>query len=260
MTKIIFNQCLAENIKVLCADLIPYLQKRTSFEINYDANLKFDICRQQIVDNDIQFVWLCGLLYTQLRDYESVTLKPLVAPILEGYASSTYSSYLVSHKLSSYDAVPNLDGARLAYNEESSFSGYHLLRYHFKDANTVFSKLIASGGHQQSIELVRDGKADIAAIDSTFFDYLSRERPEAIDALQVISRLEDFPIPPILVNEAIDPNIELELKNMLLNMQMDAEGLSLLQKHAVSSFVDVGDDYYDAIRHAFKTGRDLQTR
>jgi len=257
MTKIIFNQCLAENIKVFCADLIPYLQKRSSFEIEYDANLKFHVCRQRILDDEIQFVWLCGLLYNQLRDYENGSLKPLVAPILQGDTTPIYSSYLVSHKSSLFDSATNLEGASLAYNEESSFSGYHLLRYHFKDTDTKFSDLIASGGHQQSIELVSDGKADLAAIDTTFFDYLSREKPEVIEALQVIKRLEDFPIPPILVNQTIDSEIEQELKNILLTIDKDVEGLKLLQKHAVSSFVEVDDGYYDAIRHAFKTGRDL---
>ena len=258
MNQITFNQCLAENIKVLCADLIPYLQKKSSFEIIYDADLKFDICRQKILEGEIQFVWLCGLLYTQLRDYEGVTLKPLVAPIIRNYSEATYSSYLVRHKSSSYHTVEDLDGARLAYNEESSFSGYHLLRYCFRKSDIVFSRLLASGGHQQSVEFVREGKADVAAIDTTFYEYLSREKPDTIDALQVIEKLEDFPIPPLLVNEAIDPEIELELKHILLSMQADSDGSNLLKKHAVNRFVQVEDSNYDSIRDAFKHGTDLR--
>ncbi len=258
MTQITFNQCLAENIKVLCADLIPYLQKRSSFEINYDADLDFDICRQQIVDGEIQFVWLCGLLYTQLRDYESTTLKPLVAPILEDYSKPIYSSYLVSHKSSQYKFVEDLNGASIAFNEESSFSGYHLLRYQFRESNIGFSSLVASGGHQKSIEFVQDGKADVAAIDTTFYDYLNRERPDAIESLLVITKLEDFPIPPILVNESIDPKIENDLKSLLLTMNNDVEGIALLNKHAVNCFVEVADNDYNAIREAFQTGIDLK--
>lgn len=258
MTQITFNQCLAENIKVFCADLIPYLQEKASFEIKYDADLKFEICREQIVEGEIQFVWLCGLLYTQLRDYENATLKPLVAPILENYSRPTYSSYLVSHKSSSYKSVADLDGASLAYNEESSFSGYHLLRHQFRESDIVFSELVASGGHQKSIEFVRDGSADVAAIDTTFFDYLKRVKPDVIEALQVIEILEDFPIPPILVNESIDPEFEKELKHILLSMQTDSVGNALLKKHAVAQFVEVIDSDYDSIRDAFKSGMALR--
>ena len=202
--------------------------------------------------------WICGLLYTQLRDHEGARLRPLVAPMSKGDTQPRYSSYLVTQKDSRYHSEKDLNGAALAFNEESSFSGYHLLRYYFRESDIRFSRLIESGGHQKSIDLLNNRKVDIAGIDTTFYDYLSREKPEEIESLRIIKTIDAFPMPPLLVNDEIDASVESKLKQCLLALSDDEVGKALLAKHGFTTFVAVDDGYYDSIRNAIVLGQDLK--
>ncbi len=255
-----FNQCLAENIKIFSAELIPYIEEKTNIAIDYDVSLAFEECRRQIVDGDIQFSWICGLLYTQMRDFEGGKLKPLVAPISNNNTEPSYSSYLVTQKTSTYQTEADLEGAILAFNETSSFSGYQLLRYHFRDSEICFSELVESGGHQKSIDLLSVSKVDLAAIDTTFYDYLTREKPEELQALRIIKPLDAFPMPPLLVHKNINSDIEAMLQNTLVTMHQDVKGKNLLQKHGFEVFKAVDDSYYDAIRNALQQAQDLKLK
>ncbi|MGL4489872.1 MAG: phosphate/phosphite/phosphonate ABC transporter substrate-binding protein [Rhizobiaceae bacterium] len=57
---------------------------------------------------------------------------------------------------------------RLAYNSEDSMSGYLALERELERRNAgvdIFSALVASGGHRNSIRMVASGEADVAAVD-----------------------------------------------------------------------------------------------
>jgi ABC-type phosphate/phosphonate transport system substrate-binding protein len=57
-----------------------------------------------------------------------------------------------------------LTGKRLAYNSPDSMSGYLALERDLKGLD-IFSQMIISGGHRNSMRMVASGAADVAAVD-----------------------------------------------------------------------------------------------
>ena len=102
------------------------------------------------------------------------------------------------------DAPENLaatHGTRAAINETGSNSGYNLLRAAIAphaDGRAFFADIVETGGHLASIEAVRNGQADLAAIDCITYDLLHRHAPERIDGLVILAETPRGPNLPFI--------------------------------------------------------------
>ncbi len=256
MNSLNFSHALAENIEALGQDLICYLAKELNIEINFDLNLRYENRLKQIRAGEIQLSWLCGLLYTLLKDKQNASISPIAAPVFKGQQGPSYSSYLIVNKESKHSSLSDLQGLRLAINEEGSFSGNHILRYGLKDTELRF-RIIKSGAHANSIDFVAQGKADFATIDSTLYDYYQKEKPSKLDCVRSLLKLADFPMPPLLVHDAMPQALKQDILHALVTMPEYPQGKVLLAKYGVDSFACVQDDDYQPIRKAFAEGQNL---
>ncbi|ODS52018.1 MAG: hypothetical protein ABS40_19210 [Agrobacterium sp. SCN 61-19] len=114
------------------------------------------------------------------------------------------------------DAPANLAacrGLRAAINETGSNSGYNLLRAAIAPhagGRAFFAGIIETGGHLASIEAVRSGEADLAAIDCITYDLLRRHAPERIDGLVILAETPRGPNLPFITRlSASDHEIDL---------------------------------------------------
>lgn len=125
--------------------------------------------------------WLKGVSIIGQEDYSDV----------EGGEGELYSSAIVMRRTDSAgnaNLVQRLRGLRLAYNVPDSMSGYLALERELEtqDADfSIFSGLLASGGHRKSIRMVAAGEADVAAIDAKSWKLALQYEPTA-KQLQVI--------------------------------------------------------------------------
>jgi len=257
VTTLSFNHALAENIAAFSHDLLLYLAKELKLTVSFDASLPYEAVLQKIKSGEIQLSWLCGLLYTLLKDEQNAAISPIAAPIFKGQQSPSYSSYLIINKESKHSSLSDLQGLRLAINEEGSFSGHHILKYCLKDTELKF-EIIASGAHANSIDFVTQGKADFAAIDSSLYTYYQKEKPDKLECVRSLMKLADFPAPLLLVHDAIPKEQRQAILRCLLTMPETPEGKLLLAKHGLDSFVPVQDDDYQPIRKAFTEGQNLK--
>lgn len=114
------------------------------------------------------------------------------------------------------DAPANLAacrGLRAAINETGSNSGYNLLRAAIAPhagGRAFFTRIVETGGHLASIEAVRSGEADLAAIDCITHDLLRRHAPERIEGLFVLTETPRGPNLPFIARlSASDHEIDL---------------------------------------------------
>ncbi|MEN9894997.1 MAG: hypothetical protein RIR97_849 [Pseudomonadota bacterium] len=99
--------------------------------------------------------------------------------------------------------IEQLSGQRLAFNEEQSMSGYLALKRDLEAAGSglsVFSSLVASGSHRQSMQHVTNGIADIAAIDARTWQMAQTYLPEMTQRLAVIGWTARRPGLPFITN------------------------------------------------------------
>ena len=90
---------------------------------------------------------------------------------------------------------------RVAFNSVDSQSGYNALRALVAPLarhGRFFSQTLATGGHRLSVDAVREGHADLAAIDCVTWALLQKYAPQATQGLQAIGFSAPYPGLPLI--------------------------------------------------------------
>ncbi len=199
--------------------------------------------------------FLCGLLYAKMLQPRSIEL--LAAPVVRGKRYSgkpLYYSDVIVRRDSPYPSFDALQGARWAFNEEASHSGYNIVSYSLllrEKTFAHFGSMLKTGSHFASLQAVLEGKADATAIDSHVLDAWFQQKPELAQQLHVIEMLGPSTIPPIVASTRIDAQTRERIQEILCTMHKDIDGAKGLQAGLIERLVPVKDAHYDDIRCMF---------
>lgn len=135
----------------------------------------------------------------------------------DGCAGPDYCSLLIAHRQCEFlrrdggdESLASFRAARAAINSVDSLSGYIALlaaaaavldstpAESSSSTRDFFSTVIATGGHQASVEYVADGRADVAAIDCVTFGLIRIHRPDLLEDIVVWGRTPHLPGLPII--------------------------------------------------------------
>ena len=136
--------------------------------------------------------------------------------------------------------VSELRGARPVINSPQSLSGWCSLGCALaevtEDRDFVQPYLI-SHHHWRSLQLLQDGAADVASVDSATFQILRRHRPALVHGLRIIGSGPLIPATPIIVSKTRNASID-ELR-ALLHRVVESDALATA-KHEIGivGFVD----------------------
>jgi len=142
----------------------------------------------------------CGYpLMTRLN--RQVRLLAVPSYRAEGFSRSQYSSRLIVRASSGFAALAELRAAVAVINNEDSHSGMNALRHSvapLAKGGVFFSDVLVSGGHAASIDAVREGKADVAAIDPVTWAHVLDARPELQSQLRTVGWSAPAPGLPLI--------------------------------------------------------------
>ena len=249
-----FASFLGDNALDFYRQLVAYLGEKTGLPTEIVLNLSPEEQEAQVEREEIQVVFTCGLPYVLKADQNPPRLHLLAAPVLAGERyddQPIYFSDVIVRADSGYHTFADLRGARLAYNEVYSFSGYKSLRHHLQrqgETLQFFSHCLPSGSHALSMGWVEQGRADTAAIDSVVLAMEFRQSPDRATRFRVIERLGPYPMPPIAAVSGLPVPIRAKLQDELLRMHTTDTGKRLLQEAGLRRFHPVIDAHYDPIR------------
>ena len=141
----------------------------------------------------------CGHpLVTRLWDaVQVVGAMRYAAPGCEGIR---YSSLLVARE-GHAGGLAALAGRVAAVNDEGSYSGRIALRRAVAAVGgdeRFFGRIIITGSHRACLVAVRQGEADVAAIDAVTHALIQRHQPALLQGLQVIGRTPLAPGLPLI--------------------------------------------------------------
>lgn len=162
------------------------------------------ICRILDIDREradwpgIEAIWLAPhLLLTQTCGYPLVTMlrgrvKVIGKPVYElPYATGGHHrSLLLARGDDGRTSLADYCNSRGVINEDNSNTGMNLFRHRLlalRKGGRFFATLERSGGHQESVRWLREGRADLAAVDSVMFAYLSRFAAREVQGLKVVA-------------------------------------------------------------------------
>lgn len=200
-------------------------------------------------ESDVGF--MCSPSYEWLREFAPPPVELLgVAPVFgdERYAGRPlYFCEVIVRRDSPARSFADLEGGSWAYNDRCSLSGYRGLVNKLDEIGAeerFFERLVHSGSHLRSIELVASGEADAASIDSNALAIRLRAHPER--RLRVIESWGPYPVQPVVVRSALEADLKHALLSSILGMNSDPRARAALAEFGVERFGRVAPERYAA--------------
>ncbi len=195
----------------------------------------FDNVPRKLVHNlPIVHLWQDPhLLLSQCCGFDLVNryagkLIPLATPEYgaPGCEGCDYASVVVVADHVRDSDVLNMRGTVCVVNGRESQSGMNSLRTLIAPVSNkglFFSEVLVSGGHAQSLDMLREGQADVAAIDCVTHALLDCYRPQALAGTRVIGLTYPAPAIPYVTQARAETSVVERLRTALLEIFADPD-------------------------------------
>jgi phosphonate transport system substrate-binding protein len=229
--------------------LYKYIADALAERLDCSVELVQGSCYEDLgTDFDLAFV--CGLAYVVWGK----ETEPLVAPVLTGkryQGVPIYFSDVVVRCDSRFHSFADLRNTTWVYNEPYSQSGSGIVRFHLAQSgygHSFFGRELEAGSHEAALQLVVEGEADVAAIDSHVLDTLRFSHPHLAASLRVIHTLGPSPIQPLVAARHLPEVLKMAVRSALGDLANDPKAQRTLRRGHVACIVPVQDSTYDPIR------------
>lgn len=189
----------------------------------------------------------CGYPYlTRLRGHVRLVATPVYN--FPGCEKSDYASAIVVRADGGIATLEQARGRIAAVNARDSNSGMNALRHAVAPlarAGRFFGALRHSGSHRASVAMVRQGEADLAAIDCVTLGYLARERPEEMEGVSILGYSAPSPGLPLVAGNEVPEQLYRQLQAALL--APGAATRALMDQLAIVRFEALDDAAYAPI-------------
>lgn len=241
------------------AGLFEVLADHIGAALGTSVELSFDTCQSGprlgdpvglAAGTDLAFI--CATSYIGLTGGHRPAVEPLAAwaptdPRAEG-AAIYFADVLA--RPGRGGSLKDLAGARVAYNDDVSLSGYHSLRLALLDAAVDLGTVgfVQSGSHLRSLRLLRSGQVDAAAIDANVWRRLRREVPQLADELRQIATLGPLPAQPLVARCDLPAGVRRAVRGAVLAAHHSQPVAAALAAAELQRFVAVDDAVYGPLR------------
>jgi len=168
----------------------------------------------------------------------------------EGCAPGRYRSAFLVHADDPATSLADLRGRRAAANEPESQSGCNALRAAVAPlarGRRFFADVLWTGAHRQSLAALREGRADVTAVDAVTFALLSRHAPHEVDRLRVLGWSAEAPALPYATRRGVDVETRSRLTAGLLRAARDPDAVAARATLLLDGLSPVADDAYAAM-------------
>ncbi|MCX5877272.1 MAG: phosphate/phosphite/phosphonate ABC transporter substrate-binding protein [Deltaproteobacteria bacterium] len=202
--------------------------------------------------------------FTGALAIKKLGVEPLARPEYDG-GVSTYSGLIFARKDRGIKTARDMKGKVFVFVDKATTAGWLLPLYFFrtqgiKDYRSWFRETYFSGTHEDAIQDVLHGKADLGAAKDHVFYRLARENPRITEELEILATSPKVPANTLAVRHDLDPALKNIIKSSLLSMDQNEEGRRALAQFGAQRFLATGvEDYAPVIEYAEHIGLDLAT-
>ena len=263
MDSLTISTIQAPNMDFLTRDLAVYISEHLSIPVNIELDIPWHERERRLDAGEIDVCWICGLPYIRKVAKPSPTIELLAAPVMQGERyldRPIYFSDVVVRLASTFQALEDLRGATWAYNEPDSHSGYNVVRYALalrNETSGFFGRVIESGAHQVSLQMILNSEVDGSAIDSTVLEQEILDDPSIQPRIRIIDTFGPSPIPPWVISKNTRPDWRLALRKLFLEMHGNPAGKVILERAHMLRFTAVEDADYNPIHSMTRKGRGI---
>ena len=244
------------------APIAAYLSQKTGAVVELKILSRYG----NILDN-FQIEGLDGAFFgsfTGALAIKKLGVEPVARPEYEG-GVSTYHGMVFARKDSGIKTARDMQGKVFVFVDKATTAGWLLPLYFFRthgiaDYRSWFKESYFSGTHEDAIQDVLEGKADLGAAKDLVFYRLAKENPRITAELEILATSPKVPANTLSVRHDLDPALKTIITNSLLSMDQDAEGRRALAQFGASRFIaTAAQDYGPVIEYAERIGLNLAT-
>lgn len=200
---------------------------------------------------DLAFV--CGpslaLLRAAGRPVEIVAAAPVFDDPRNG-GRPVYFSDVVVRRDHPAGELADLRGSVWTYNDRRSLSGWFRMLSKLealgfgRDPDAFFARVVPSGSHLASIDLVARGEADVSAVDSNTLLLARKRSPVLEERLRVLETWGPSPVQPLIARSGLPPPLPARIAAALLGMGESPDSSRRLREYGVLRFAPVHERDY----------------
>ena len=196
----------------------------------------------------------CGLPFVEdLHEHVDVVGTFLWTDVSD--PQGRYQTVIVAREALDVSNICELGGLRPVVSNTQSLSGWCSLGVALAEAKFAKNSVqpyVMSGGHARSLQMLQDGEADIASIDSATYQLLSRHRPALVNNVRVIGYGPMVPATPIIVSKSSEVDTG-EVYRVVSELFGRADLRAALGNIGISGFVRLTNNDYDGVMELVKT-------
>lgn len=166
---------------------------------------------------------------------------------------STYSGLIFTRKGTSLTNDPSTwKGKKMALVHEFTTAGDLFQRYYmaergFLNPEKLLNKVDYEGSHDAAVMMVLRGEADIGGAKDLVFKRLARENREVRENIVILAESDRVPSNGLVVSSSINEETKKRLKAVLLGMDKDAAGRSVLVEFRAKRFLHTEKKDYRSV-------------
>lgn len=253
-----FSSCQAGIAEPFCIELVNFISAELGFPCEFVNDLSWQERERLLLIGEIHVCWICGLAYVRESNRQDKSIKLLVAPVRRHpryHDKPVYYSDVIVRSDSSFRSFDDLRGHTWAYNERGSHSGFNIVRYHLalRGLNqSFFRRVVESGSHRNSLQMVLQGSIDTAAIDSSVLELEVAKDPAISGQIRTVAVLGPSPAPPWVVHRSVSADTQKTLSDILLSINQHSKGRRILEAGRMLRFAPVSNHDYEQIRETYR--------
>lgn len=237
-----------------------YIEKKTGLKIDFTILPRYG----NIIDN-FSNLKLDGAFwgsFTGAIAIRKLGIEHIVRPVNPD-GTSTYKGYIFVRRDSNISTVADMKNRVIAFVDRATTAGYMFPVAYLKDHGVTnidkyFREYYFTGSHDSAIYSVLDRESDIGCAKNTIYDMLAGKDSRIQSDLRIIAVSEEVPSNGLGLRKDININIKKRLKELLLNMHRDPDGIAILKDFMDIRFIEnTEEDYRPVFEMALRAGINL---
>jgi len=229
--------------------LADYLSRKTGIKIKLKVLTRYGSIVDNFVEQKLDGAFFGSFTYTLA--HAKLGVEPLARPEnIQGV--STYYGLIFTRKDSGIRNAADMKGKTFAFVAKATTAGYLLPLAFFKDNGIedyrgFLKEAYFTGTHEDTIYDVLNKKADIGAAKNTVYYEMARANARIEEELAVLARSPDVPENGLAVRNDLSSSTKKILKETLLNMHNDEDGMNVLKQFGAKRFIETKDADYQSV-------------
>jgi phosphonate transport system substrate-binding protein len=189
------------------------------------------------------------------RAIREIGALPLARP--ESHGDSTYEGLVFARKDSGIKDIDGLKGKVFAYVDMNTSAGYvyprALLKEKGYDADRFFKEAIFAGKHDAGVLMVLNITADGGTTKDDVYYRLAKDDPRIERELRILHlSAAEFPDRTVAARKGFDPVLAEQLKQALIGMDKNEEGLSALKAAGFDRYIATGAENFRQLENMLR--------